>query len=147
MTLVAVHKCLSYLKGLSKALQDNGVEIAKALEHISVVRDSINDCRSDNDDLHSQLHEKACRLAEHFDVDVKVPRICKRETMRNNVPLADTNQYYRVSVTTKFLDYLLTEMDERFTDVHSKVVMSVKLIPGQMNAQPSVSDFEFLRMT
>ena len=35
VTIVAVHKCLSYMKGLSKTLQDSGLEIGKALEHIS----------------------------------------------------------------------------------------------------------------
>ena len=117
--------------------------MGKALDHISVVSDSLKDCRSDIDSFHSQLHEKACKLAEQFDVEVKVPRICKRQTMRNNVPLTDPNQYYRVAVTTKFLDYLLSEMTERFTDMHGKVAMSVKLIPGVMKDMPSVSDLEF----
>ena len=92
VTRVAVHKCLSYMKGLSKALQDSGLEIGKALDHISVVSDSLKNCRSDIDSFHSQLHEKACKLAEQYDVEVKVPRICKRQTMRN-VPLADPNQW------------------------------------------------------
>ena len=130
------------MKGLSKALQDSGLEIGKALDHISVVSDSLQDCRSDIESFHSQLHEIACKLAEQFDVEVKVPRICKRQTMSNNVPLADPNQYYRVAVTTKFLDHLLSEMTECFTDMHGKVAMSVKLIPGVMKDMPSVSDFE-----
>ena len=81
VTLVAVHKCLSYMKGLSKALQDSGLEIGKALDHISVVSDSLKDWSSDIDSFHSQLHEKACKLAEQFDVEMKVPRICKRQTI------------------------------------------------------------------
>ena len=142
-TRIAVHKCLSYMKGLIKALQDSGLEIGKALDHISVVCDSLKDCRSDIDSFHSQLHEKACKLAEHFDVEMKVPRICERQTMQYNVPLADPNQYYRVAVTTKFLDHLLSEMTERFTDMHCKGAMSVKLIPGVMKDMPRLSDFEF----
>ena len=43
VTLVAVHKCLSYMKGLSKALQDSGLEIGKALHNNSVVSDSLKD--------------------------------------------------------------------------------------------------------
>ena len=35
-----------YMKGLSKAVQDSGLEFAKALDHISVERDSLKDCRS-----------------------------------------------------------------------------------------------------
>ena len=34
-------------------------------------------------------------------------------------------------------------MTERFTDMHGKVAMSVKLIPGIMMVMPSVSNFEF----
>ena len=93
---MAVHKCLSYMKGLSKALQESGLKIGKALDHINVVSDSLKDCRSDIDSFHSQLHEIACNLTEQFDVEVKVPRICKRQTMRTNVPLADPNEYNRV---------------------------------------------------
>ena len=63
--------------------------------------------------------------------------------MKNNVHLADPNQYYRVAVTTKFLDHLLSELTDRFTDMHSKVAMRVTLIPGMMKVMPSVSDFEF----
>ena len=131
------------MKGLSKALQDSGLKIGKALDHINVVSDSLKDCMTDNDCFHSQLHEKACNLAEQFDVKVKVPMISKRQTMRNNVPLADLNQYNRLAVTTKFLDHLLSEMTERFTDMNGKIVMAVKLIPGMMKIVPSVSDFEF----
>ena len=43
VTFVAVHKCLSYMKGLSKVLQDSGLEIGKALDHIIVVSDSLKD--------------------------------------------------------------------------------------------------------
>ena len=35
-TIVAVHKCLSYIKDLSKPLQDSGLEIGKASEHIII---------------------------------------------------------------------------------------------------------------
>ena len=41
---VAVNKCLSYMKCLSKALQDSGLKIGKALDHISVVSDSLKEC-------------------------------------------------------------------------------------------------------
>ena len=34
-------------------------------------------------------------------------------------------------------------MTECFTDMHGKVAMSLKLIPGMMTVMPSVSDFEF----
>ena len=145
VTLVAVHKCLSYLKGLSKALQDSGLEITKAMKHISVVKDSLNDCWSDIDNFHNSLHEKASKLAEQFDVEVKVPRICKRQTKRNNIPISDPNSYYRIAITTKFVDHLLTEMNERFTDTHSQAAMSVKLVPGLMAEMPCLSDFDFFK--
>ena len=63
------------------------------MKHINVVKDSLNDCRSDIDNFHNSLHEKASKLAEQFDVEVKVPRICKRQTKRNNIPISDPNSY------------------------------------------------------
>lgn len=143
ITLLNVHKCLSYLRGLSKSLQDSGLEIAKALQQIDVVKGALNDSRTGVDEFHSAIHTRAVKMCEEYDIDVKIPRLCKRQTMRNNVPISDVDQYYRVAVTTKFLDYLNNEMNDRFSDMHMKVAMSVKVIPAYMKEMPSSSDFTF----
>ena len=72
-------------------------------------------------------------FAEQFGVEVKVSRICKRQTMRNNVPISDPNNYYRIAVMTKFLDHLMSEMNERLIGSNSNAAMIVILVPGLMN--------------
>ena len=55
--------------------------------------------------------------------EVKKPRICGRQIMRDNVEAKSPEDYFRNSTTVPFLDYALNEMKTRFTDLHARTAL------------------------
>jgi hypothetical protein len=58
-----------------------------------------------------------------FFIEVKKPRICGRQTMRDNVEAESPENYFRKSITVPFLDYTLNEMKTRSTDIHARTAL------------------------
>ena len=48
----------------------------------------------------------------------------------SNQTINDAKDYYRVSVTTPFVEHLIAEMEERFGDVPTTVVNGFSIIPS-----------------
>ena len=49
---------------------------------------------------------------------------------RSNQTVNDTKDYYRVSVITPFVEHLIAEMEERFGDAPTTVVIGFSIIPS-----------------
>lgn len=47
---------------------------------------------------------------------ISVPRLCRRQTQRSNIPHENSEEYYRRVVYIPFLDHVLTELRSRFGD-------------------------------
>jgi hypothetical protein len=56
-----------------------------------------------------------------FDIEIKIPRLTKKQTNRCNIPLNTPEQYYRASIFIPYLDKCITELEERF-NVHRSIL-------------------------
>ena len=66
-------------------------------------------------------------------VEVKVPRLCKRQTHRGNVGgSSDPSDYYKAKIAIPFLDYLYQELRCRFQKDDGPSYSVFSLVPGQM---------------
>ena len=45
-----------------------------------------------------------------------MPRIIQRQVYRNNAPAPTPEDYYRINLTTDFLNHALMQLDNRFED-------------------------------
>ena len=45
-----------------------------------------------------------------------MPRIIQRQVHRNNAPAPTPEDYYRINLTTEFLNHTLAQLDSRFED-------------------------------
>jgi hypothetical protein len=50
--------------------------------------------------------------------------------MRDNVEAERPEDYFRKSITVPFFDYALNEMKTRFTDLHARTALGLKLVPS-----------------
>ena len=81
--------------------------------------------------LSGSWFKEACEMADKFDTTIETPRVCKRQTWRENHPSDSTEDYYRTSVAVPFLDYLVIQMNERFKN--SKLAQhALQLIPANL---------------
>lgn len=76
------------------------------------------------------LFKKATDLGLKFDVTPSLPHTRGRQTNRDNVPAETPEIYYRRVITVPYLDYLISELDTRFSDHQRKSMMALSLIPS-----------------
>jgi hypothetical protein len=50
-----------------------------------------------------QCFERSAKICEPLDIEVKKPRICGRQIMRDNVEAESPEEYFRKSITVPFL--------------------------------------------
>ncbi|XP_069104128.1 52 kDa repressor of the inhibitor of the protein kinase-like [Argopecten irradians] len=131
--LIIVHKCLGYLRGLSKSLQERTLDVGRALKNVTLVKASLQSCRDDIDNVHQEWFQEAVALAEELDIPISKPRTCGRQSKRNNVPAQSPEDYYRKSISIPVLDHLLEEMKTRFTSLHQRAALGLMLVPSELD--------------
>ena len=72
--------------------------------------------QSDLNTRHHALYEEAVTLARCVSVQPSMTRIIQRQVLRNNAPAATPEDYYRINLTTDFLNHALMQLDSRFED-------------------------------
>jgi hypothetical protein len=83
-----------------------------------------------NNSVNHQCFERSAKICEPLDIEVKKPRICGRQIMRDNVEAESPEDYSRKSITVPFLDNTLNEMKTRFTDLHTRTALGLHLVPS-----------------
>jgi hypothetical protein len=121
--------CLAFKKGLSRSLQERSLDIGRALKSVNLVQSSL-DCRANVEQFNHQCFERSAKICEPLDIEVKKPRICGRQIMRDNVEAESPEDYFRKSITVPFLYYTLNEMKTRFTDIHCRTALGLQLVPS-----------------
>ena len=131
--LVVTKEVLAYTKGLSVKLQGRYVDIVKAYREIEFVQSTVQSARDDIDNFHARVYSTALQVARSVQVDEHVPRTTGRQQHRNNVPFTSISEYFRLSLTTPLLDYLITEMNDRFSEQLSSSLLEIeRLLPSDL---------------
>ena len=76
----------------------------------------IRGMQSDLNTRHHALYEEAVTLARCVSVQPSMTRIIQRQVHRNNAPATTPEDYYRINLTTDFLNHALMQLDSRFED-------------------------------
>ncbi|XP_050516601.1 52 kDa repressor of the inhibitor of the protein kinase-like [Diabrotica virgifera virgifera] len=125
-TFVLSHM-LSKTHNLSENLQKKNLDLTQAVKNVSNVLDLLSKERENADNnfkvLYSQIQERADKLK----IKEEVPRICRLQTARNNVPYSTQEEYYRRAVYLPYLDDFCNSLKERF-ESHKETVASLQNI-------------------
>ena len=62
---------------------------------------------------HQEWYSIALKLAEKVNVVESKPRLCKKQRFRDNIQSDTVSEYYR-RITQPLLEYMVTEISERF---------------------------------
>jgi hypothetical protein len=99
--------CQVFKKGLSRSLlQERSLDIGRALKSVNLIQSSL-DCRANVEQFNHQCFERSAKICEPLDIEVKKPRICGRQIMRDDVETESPEEYFRKSITVPFLYYTL----------------------------------------
>ena len=136
LTLVVTKNVLAYTKGLSVKLQGRWQDIIRAHDNIKSVRQSLEDARKNVDLFHSTWFQEASQIASAVNVEPSVPRTTHRQTKQANTPASSPSEYYQRVITIPFLDHLITELKDRFSEHNERAVKILTLLP------PSIFEME-----
>ena len=114
---------------VTRSLQERSLDLGKALKSVNLIQSTL-DCRANVEQFNHQCFEKSAKICEQLDIEVKNPRICERQIMRDNVEAESPEDYFRKSVTVPFLYCTLNEMKTRFTDLHARTALGLQLVPS-----------------
>ncbi len=139
ISLIVTKEVLGYTKALSIKLQGRYVDAVKAYRDVSLVKDTLASSRANVDQFHSRIYKNALDLARTLDVEESRPRTTSRQQHRGNVPSTTTSEYYLRQLTIPALDYLISEISERFSPFLTNALNQILLLlPCQVAKQGSV---------
>lgn len=107
--------CLT--RPLSITLQTKTLDLSVATSKVKELRATLGKKRDDAQNVFKQIFEKAVKVMEKLDIEVKVPRITKRQRYRDNFDVSsdDIYTYWRLSIYIPLLDEIIHDFDIRFS--------------------------------
>lgn len=118
---------LSYTHNLSENLQKKNLDLTQALKNVSIVLGLLSKQRENADNNFKALYSQIKQLAEKLNIKEDIPRICRLQSARNNVPYSTQEEYYRRAVYLPYLDDFCNSLKERF-EPHKETVASLQNI-------------------
>ena len=93
ITLIVTSKILSEINTLSRSLQAIEIDLNQAFDYVDNVILRFKQYRNDADLYFSELYIEALEISEQFNIEVKIPRLCGKQTKRTNIPSESTEIY------------------------------------------------------
>ena len=109
-------------------LQGQYVDVVRAHKQIDLVKSTLRSARDNIDEFHSRVYAKALEVATKVQVEETVPRTTGRQQHRSNLPATSPSEYFRRSLTTPLLDYLITQMNDRFSSQLTSTLSQIMLL-------------------
>ena len=98
ISLVVTKHILSYAKAATKKLQSATNNTVKGYEEINLLKATVLDIRKNIDEYHETWYNEATALGDLVGSSPSMPRICKRQTTRDNQSADSPLTYYRIAL-------------------------------------------------
>ncbi|XP_039298901.1 52 kDa repressor of the inhibitor of the protein kinase-like [Nilaparvata lugens] len=139
--LFCLSDILSLSLPLSRILQKETLDLCKSAELLNSLLELLNERRQNSIEYFNCVYMQAQEIARKLDVELKIPRLCGRQTQRSNHPSATTEEYFRLTVYVPVLDNIIQDLKTRFTsDVLNVFHLPLLLPEGIVNT--SVQDMQ-----
>jgi len=109
----------------SIALQKVNLDILSCAQEVSVALQVLQGWRADVEAIFDRIFE----TAESLTGEISMPRICSSQRHRTNIPATTAKDYYRATTMIPFLDNIISQFQERFSDHRSTAFLLAGLIP------------------
>ena len=128
------HHMFGYTKQLSILLQGSTMDVITAYSDIHTVKKILLDMRRDPEKEFKPVFESMLAMAEiGGSVGMPIPRRCGRQTARSNVEASTPEEYWRRTIFVPFLDHLIQEFEERFSQLNEDAVRGLHLLPSNIS--------------
>ena len=116
---------------LSQLLQKVDIDLRTAVECVEDLQSLMESWRDVNtNSTYDGIYQKAVDIVAP--AEMCMPRIAKHQTMRNNTPAGTPKLYYLQNLYYPFLDNIISQLEQRFSD-HAKTVTQLSsLLPANI---------------
>lgn len=128
ITLFALTDVLSVTLPASRLLQSYDRDIVEASDIIDGIILTLSGKRSNCESDFSQLFEQSKTLMNKLDIDLKLPRIAKRQTQRSNTSAQSPEEYYRRVLYIPLLESISENLQSRFLNAKTKTTFILMLL-------------------
>ena len=129
VSLVIAQKALGYTRSATVLLQDRAIDIVKGYHEVDLLKATIQHVRKNINEYHSAWFAKAESLASKVGATPSFPRTSGRQTLRENPPANNAEEYYRRALSIPLYDHLLQELDIRFDRSSHSIVKGFVIVP------------------
>jgi len=116
VSLIVLTKGFGFGSSLSKQLQKINIDLRLAVKLAHETYQEIQAYRNDAENKFEKMFKEASKIANNFQVEIKIPRTSSGQTLRVNINTTSAEEYYRVSVFIPYLESFANELKERFID-------------------------------
>lgn len=99
---------------LSKLLQKETMDLHTASDMIQSMLSALKSQRLGATMEFQRIWQNSCEIANELDIPIGIPRLAKKQTLRNNYPTSSPEEYFRLSVFIPYIDTLITDIEARF---------------------------------
>jgi len=119
---------LSLTLPISRKLQDPGLDLTKFIVIIQTVLDVLKNKRQNA--TFNNIFNRAVSKPENVYIEVKTPRICKRQINRSNNITSSPEEYFKITVYFTVLDNFITSIQSMYFNNQDPILFKIQqLIP------------------
>jgi hypothetical protein len=118
LSVLCLSDILSLTQSLSKLLQKTTLDLNDSAVQVNNTISILASRRENVDNSFNNVWQRAENLADELGVELNIPRIPRRsgrQIYRANHEANSAEEYYRVSIYAPLLDFVLTDLRERFS--------------------------------
>jgi hypothetical protein len=118
LSVLCLSDILSLTQSLSKLLQKTALDLNDSAVQVNNTISILASRRENVDNSFNNVWQRAENLADQLGVELNIPRIPRRsgrQIYRANHEANSAEEYYRVSIYAPLLDFVLTDLRERFS--------------------------------
>ena len=114
-------------------LQSKSIDIFNGISLINALKNTLRCLLLNVEEEHKKWYKVVKDLAEEVIMEETTPRICGRQKHRANTVANTPSEYYRRTITQPLLEYLVTQMSERFSEESMISYYGLSLIPSNLS--------------
>jgi hypothetical protein len=117
---------------LSRLLQKKDLDMSQATTEVENLLGVLREHRTNADKEFAEIFRKSAALLNDLDVDIKLPRVNRRQTHRPNMPAKTAEEYYKFSIYIPMLDSVTTDLEDRFGKEQRAAFELFNLLPNNL---------------
>ncbi|GBM12527.1 repressor of the inhibitor of the protein kinase [Araneus ventricosus] len=105
----------------------HALNLSQAIANVTSILDLLSKQRVNANNNFKTLYAQVKEIAAKLHIKEEIPRVCRLQTARNNVPYSTEEEYYRRAVYVPYLDDFCNSLKECF-ESHKETVASLQHI-------------------